>query len=67
MAHRYNCLTDRVEPKKNASERTWSRWRVYHNTETPQDELRLSKLQETKDKISEFKEKMKAKIVGRGS
>ena len=58
MAHRFNCLTDKVEPKTNASERTWSRWRVRHDYETSQDSLRLSKIQEVKDKMTEFKNRV---------
>lgn len=54
MAKRVNMLTGVKEPKPSATERTWSRWRIRKNIETPDDNLRLSRLDDTKDRIAKF-------------
>lgn len=65
MARRFNCITNRKEPKKSATFRTWSRYRVYHNITLIQDKERLDKLFEVKEKVYErLKNKVK-KLVFR--
>jgi len=62
MAHRFNSVTGRKEPKPSASERTWSRWRVRKRIETQEDVQRLSRLEEVKERIKEaFFNKLRAK------
>lgn len=63
MAHRFNCNTDRKEPKPSASERTKFRWRVYHGLETTTDENRITKAQQLKDKIKDKKESAVKKVT----
>ena len=51
MAHRFNQNEKRKIPKKSANERTLSRWRLKHNLENTQDEQRITRLEELKQKI----------------
>ena len=62
MAHRFNSLTLRKEPKPSARERTWSRWRIRKRIETEEDEKRLDRLQEVKESIKDaFVNKLRRK------
>ncbi len=58
MPHKFNCDTDRKEPKKHASERTLSRFRLSHELQTSEDVERVSILESIKSKIQLKKDKM---------
>lgn len=51
MSKRVNMLTGKKEPKKSANERTWFRWRLRRGTETQDDNLRIARYQDAKDRI----------------
>jgi len=53
MAHRFNNKLQKKTPKPSATERTWSRWRMRKNIQTKQDETRISKIEEIKQKALE--------------
>ena len=53
IAHRFNNKLQKKTPKPAATERTWSRWRMRKNIQTRQDENRISKIEEVKQKALE--------------
>ena len=53
IAHRFNNKLQKKTPKPAATERTWSRWRMRKNIQTRQDENRISKIEEIKQKALE--------------
>ena len=53
MAHRFNNDYGRKIPKPHATERTWSRWRIYRNIDSKKDAERTRKRNEAKTKIAE--------------
>jgi len=53
LAHRFNSVANRKEPKPSARERTWYRWRLKHDHETVKDKERFKAHIQTKERIKE--------------
>ena len=54
LSKRFNLEYGRKTPRLSASVRTWSRWRMFKNISTQEDQKRESMIQESRDTFSKL-------------
>ena len=62
MSHRFNLVRQRKTPKPHARERTWFRWRNFHDIPNDSDKERIKKTKSIKDRMTGLRLWAKSKL-----